>query len=695
MRLDARTSAGPSSGSDGKGAMRPFLGMRTAGPARDWRAGVAWHRGQHLEFGFEASRRDSPTRNPPTTASSSAWSGARPTARPSAPSRPHRTTPRQPRTNPRRRPRKVDDRHCGAEMRARARQGRQNAFPPRAPRRRESHRSLPGSLRASRRKGTPSLGGGILPSHAPARARRTRARQFGKGPPLKPTLAGNAPVGAREGKMPSPPGEPAPSRRPAAPGGVPPRAHRPARRPDARWRAPGKAECLPSEGPRRRESHRSPPGSLRASRRKGTPSLGGGGHLALPRARKGAQDPCTPAREKGLQPLKPTLAGNAPAGAREGKMPSPPGEPAPSRRPAAPVGSLQGPIALRGDRMRAGVRQGRQNAFPPRALDGEGPTGRHQGVFAQAVEKGRPPWGGGHLALPRARKGAQDPCMPARKRASIEAHPCRKRACRREGGQDALPPRRTPGTFATACRARGVLWREGLPSGTDPRREGILPSLARGSARPRRGSAGRDAVQRPSGMATGLSRGAVRLAVGWLMVAAAAGAVAELRFEVGSRPVVYDIDGIPEGGEDSPRYCEERGRSCPRRPAVDLTLVGDVGDPVEVSGPMEIVLALKGGARFAERVSVADPAASAAAGQRGADGGAGGGPFRAGGRHGGDVQPGRRPAGGRGPAVRSAAPAARGVLAAVGRVRFWWRSRCGGSMRRPASPWRWTRAPRR
>ena len=48
----------------GKGAMRPFLGMRTAGPSRDWRAGIAWHRGQNLEFGFEASRRDSPAQPP-------------------------------------------------------------------------------------------------------------------------------------------------------------------------------------------------------------------------------------------------------------------------------------------------------------------------------------------------------------------------------------------------------------------------------------------------------------------------------------------------------------------------------------------------------------------------------------------------------------------------------------------------------
>ena len=106
----------------GKGAMRPFLGMRTAGPSRDWRAGVAWRRGQHLEFGFEASRRDSPTatarprhRAPPRVAPG-------PTARPSARSPPPRRAPRQPRTNPRRRPRKVDGRHCGAEMRAGARQ---------------------------------------------------------------------------------------------------------------------------------------------------------------------------------------------------------------------------------------------------------------------------------------------------------------------------------------------------------------------------------------------------------------------------------------------------------------------------------------------------------------------------------------------------------------------------------------------
>ena len=48
----------------GKGAMRPFLGMRTAGPAHDWRAGVGWRRGQHLEFGFEASRRELPTEPP-------------------------------------------------------------------------------------------------------------------------------------------------------------------------------------------------------------------------------------------------------------------------------------------------------------------------------------------------------------------------------------------------------------------------------------------------------------------------------------------------------------------------------------------------------------------------------------------------------------------------------------------------------
>ena len=48
----------------GKGAMRPFLGMRMAGPARDWRAGIGWLRGQNLEFGFETTRRESPTEPP-------------------------------------------------------------------------------------------------------------------------------------------------------------------------------------------------------------------------------------------------------------------------------------------------------------------------------------------------------------------------------------------------------------------------------------------------------------------------------------------------------------------------------------------------------------------------------------------------------------------------------------------------------
>ena len=69
-------------------------------------------------------------------------------------------------------------------MRADARQGRQNAFPPKALDAESFHRSIPGSLSASRRRGCPLWGGeGILPSHAPARARRTRARQHGKGPP--------------------------------------------------------------------------------------------------------------------------------------------------------------------------------------------------------------------------------------------------------------------------------------------------------------------------------------------------------------------------------------------------------------------------------------------------------------------------------------------------------------------------------
>ena len=48
----------------GKGAMRPFLGMRMAGQGRDWRTGIGWKRGQSLEFGFEATRRESSTQPP-------------------------------------------------------------------------------------------------------------------------------------------------------------------------------------------------------------------------------------------------------------------------------------------------------------------------------------------------------------------------------------------------------------------------------------------------------------------------------------------------------------------------------------------------------------------------------------------------------------------------------------------------------
>ena len=116
------------------------------------------------------------------------------------PLHPHRRTPRQPRTNPR----KVDGRHCGAEMRAGARQGRQNAFPPKALDAESFHKSLPGSLRASRRRGCPLWGGGHL---ALPRARKgaqdpcTLSTKKGL-QALEPTLAGNAPIGAREGKMP-------------------------------------------------------------------------------------------------------------------------------------------------------------------------------------------------------------------------------------------------------------------------------------------------------------------------------------------------------------------------------------------------------------------------------------------------------------------------------------------------------------
>ncbi len=59
MRLDANVGYGLDS-LRGRGSMRPFLGLRLAGPARDWRTGIGWTRGPNVEFGFEAKRRETP-----------------------------------------------------------------------------------------------------------------------------------------------------------------------------------------------------------------------------------------------------------------------------------------------------------------------------------------------------------------------------------------------------------------------------------------------------------------------------------------------------------------------------------------------------------------------------------------------------------------------------------------------------------
>ena len=59
MRLDANVGYGLDS-FRGRGSMRPFLGLRLAGPGRDWRTGVGWTRGPNVEFGFEAKRRETP-----------------------------------------------------------------------------------------------------------------------------------------------------------------------------------------------------------------------------------------------------------------------------------------------------------------------------------------------------------------------------------------------------------------------------------------------------------------------------------------------------------------------------------------------------------------------------------------------------------------------------------------------------------
>ena len=163
--------------------------------------------------------------------------------------------------------------------------------------------------------------------------------------------------------------------------------------------------------------------------------------------------------------------GNAPVGAMEGKMPSPQEDRRLSRRSAAHVGSLEGG--------RPALHRARKGAQHPRARRHEK---RLQPVSCRSLPLGKMP-------------------SPQRDRRSATA-------C--SGLEGGTPSLRKDRRFC-----------DGMPSGTGPRREGILPSLARGSARPRRGWAGRETVQRPSGMATGLSRGVARLAVAWLMVAAA------------------------------------------------------------------------------------------------------------------------------------------------------------------------------
>lgn len=44
--------------------MRPFLGLRLAGPGSDWRTGVAFTRGPNAAFGVEATRRETPLAAP-------------------------------------------------------------------------------------------------------------------------------------------------------------------------------------------------------------------------------------------------------------------------------------------------------------------------------------------------------------------------------------------------------------------------------------------------------------------------------------------------------------------------------------------------------------------------------------------------------------------------------------------------------
>ncbi|MCY4502721.1 MAG: hypothetical protein OXE57_14285, partial [Alphaproteobacteria bacterium] len=48
----------------GRGSMAPYVGMARSAFGRDWRAGVRWTLGPAMEFGFEATRAQSPAAGP-------------------------------------------------------------------------------------------------------------------------------------------------------------------------------------------------------------------------------------------------------------------------------------------------------------------------------------------------------------------------------------------------------------------------------------------------------------------------------------------------------------------------------------------------------------------------------------------------------------------------------------------------------
>ena len=242
-----------------------------------------------------------------------------------------------------------------------ARQGRQNAFPPRA-----CPCQPPGRLRCRNGRGSPSgrgrpLGGeGILPSHAPQGALvRRRIRAY-------------APIGASEGKMPSPPGPVAMQGRAGTPIGVP--SFAPRTRLSARQ---GRQNAFPP-GTRPWQT----PGRLRRRNGRGSPSGQGrplGGEGILPsHAPQGAL-------------VRRRIRAYAPIGASEGKMPSPPGPIAMQGRASTPIGAF--PWVQRAD-----ARQGRQNAFPPGTRPCQTPGRlRRRNRWGSPSGRGRPLGGEGIL----------------------------------------------------------------------------------------------------------------------------------------------------------------------------------------------------------------------------------------------------------------------------------------------------------